>query len=255
MVTAQVQPSQPVGSRRRLIALIVLATLLPLMAIAILSAWNWLSAPERFPLAAVRLDGRLIKVTESELKQAMLPHLDKGLLGLDVERIRLAIEELPWVETATVRRRWPGTLVIGVVEREAVARWNDGLMSARGELFKPSSETFPESLPLLQGPAERARDVWARFQRLSVMLAPIELGIEVLRLDERQAWSAELSDGVMLELGVDDTDAAAERFVRAFSRLKEPEEARLVRIDLRYPNGFALAWVSAKTSSSGKSKQ
>lgn len=255
MVTAQVQPSQPVRSRRRLIGLIALGTLLPLVAVAILSAWNWLSAPERFPLAAVRLDGRLIKVTEPELKQAMLPHLDRGLLGLDVERIRLAIEELPWVETATVRRRWPGTLVIGVVERVAIARWNDGLLSERGELFRPSLETFPESLPLLQGPAERASDVWARFQRLTAMLAPIELDIAVLRLDERQAWTAELRDGVVLELGVDDADAVAERFVQAFPRIGGPDEAQLIRIDLRYPNGFALAWASAEASSSGKRKQ
>lgn len=256
-VGAQVELDQPLQrSALRLGRIVAVAIALFALALAAVSAWDWLSAPERFPLTAVRLDTRLAKVEESELREAILPHLDKGLLGLDVERIRLAVEALPWVESATVRRRWPGTLVINAHERVAVARWNDGLMSERGDLFMPRPETFPPALPLLEGPADSAAEVWARFRRLSAILSRVGLDIAMLSLDERQAWTAELADGVILELGVGAADAAAERFVQAYSRIGGPaDEARLVRVDLRYPNGFALAWSGDGAQSPGNRKQ
>lgn len=40
---------------------------------------------------------------------------------LDVQAARIAIEAVPWVDTASVQRSWPGTVVIAVTERRAVA--------------------------------------------------------------------------------------------------------------------------------------
>lgn len=245
----------PTRSKVRWVRLLSVVFVLLAVALAGLKGWLWLSEPERFPLTAVRLDTRLVKVEEAELREVILPHLDKGLLGLDVERIRLAVETLPWVESASVRRRWPGALIINARERVAVARWNDGLMSDNGALFRPRPETFPSSLPELEGPLDSAVEVWARFQRLSSTLSQAGFSIAKLRLDERQAWTAELSDGVTLRLGVDADNAAAERFVQAFPKIGVADEARLVRVDLRYPNGFALAWSGGEAQSSRNRKQ
>lgn len=43
------------------------------------------------------------------------------LLEVDQETARRAVEALPWVASATVRRHWPGEVRIRLVEREAVA--------------------------------------------------------------------------------------------------------------------------------------
>jgi cell division protein FtsQ len=49
--------------------------------------------------------------------------LRKGepLVDVDQEAARRAVEALPWVASATVRRQWPGEVRIRLVEREAVA--------------------------------------------------------------------------------------------------------------------------------------
>ena len=43
------------------------------------------------------------------------------LVDVDSEAARRAVEALPWVASATVRRQWPGTVRILLVEREVVA--------------------------------------------------------------------------------------------------------------------------------------
>lgn len=217
--------------------------LLLLVLIAVWSGWRWISAPERFPLRAVRLDGALSRVSEPELREAILPYLDRGMLGLDVEGIRAAVEALPWVARAGVRRRWPGTLVLDIVERSAVARWGDAaLLSDAAVVFEPDPRSLPAGLPWLRGPAGSHEEVLGRYQRLAHQLAPAGLTVAELRLDERRAWRAVLADGVELSLGSGDSEPAVERFAAAFPRIARAEDARLVRVDLRYPNGFALAW-------------
>jgi cell division protein FtsQ len=43
------------------------------------------------------------------------------LVTLDAAAAEASVERLPWVEDATVRRSWPGAVVVDVVERRAVA--------------------------------------------------------------------------------------------------------------------------------------
>ncbi len=45
----------------------------------------------------------------------------EAMLTLDLARVTAAVESLPWVERATVTRRWPGTLGVTVTERQPLA--------------------------------------------------------------------------------------------------------------------------------------
>ncbi|MGI9119116.1 MAG: cell division protein FtsQ/DivIB [Acidimicrobiales bacterium] len=45
----------------------------------------------------------------------------QAMATLDLRAARLALEAAPWVAVATVRRSWPGTVVISVSERQPVA--------------------------------------------------------------------------------------------------------------------------------------
>lgn len=232
----------PRQSRRWGRRVLVLAALIG-VGVLLLLGWRWLTAPERFPLQAVRVEGRPQKVGEAELSEAMAPYLNKGMLGLDLAGIRSAVESLPWVERAGVRRRWPNTLVIDIREHEPVARWGEAaLLSGRGEVFAPAPASFPADLPQLRGPQGSEEEVLERFRRLSRLFDGIELPLAGLQLDGRRTWRATVGGGVVVQLGSGSDDGAAERFVRAFKALDAPADKRLARVDLRYPNGFALAW-------------
>lgn len=229
----------------------LLPPLLALLLFAAWSAWDWLTAPETFPLRAVRLDAAAANVGEAELRAAIAPHLDRGMLGLDVAAVRASLEALPWVESARVRRHWPATLTIALTQREAVARWGeDALLSDAGVLFRPALETFPEGLPLLAGPAGSEAIVAERFARLRGLFAQAGFALTALELDQRHAWTAQLDGTVRVQLDSDPAEHSVRRFVAAYAAV-EPRGV-LETIDLRYPNGFSLGWASARPADGNK---
>ena len=78
------------------------------------------------------------------------------LSSIEPERVRAALTGEPWIASARVLRLPSGVLLVGVVEREAVARWRvegrDGteLIDRRGERFAGRPDPR-RPLPLVQG--------------------------------------------------------------------------------------------------------
>lgn len=248
MTNAQAKPRQEEQAPKGLPwgRVLLGAALAGLVTLAVASAWRFISAPHRFPLQAVRLTERPQHVSEAELREAITPYLNKGMLGLDVARIRQALETLPWVAEAAVRRQWPGVLQIALRERVAAARWGgDALLSDQAVVFAPAPASFPQGLPQLSGPEGSEDEVLARYRRLVDLLGKVSLELSELHLDSRRSWRAVLADGVVIQLGSGAGDAAAERFVRAFPKIGIDAGKRLAQVDLRYPNGFALSWGKA----------
>lgn len=243
-------PRESVRAGARLLLWLALAVVLGSGLSLALERW----LPERwFPLAAVRFDGDLDRVRAADLRAAVAPHLDAGLLGVDVTAVRGAVEALPWVAGAAVRRVWPDAVRITVTEQVAVALWGGGaLMNAAGEVFRP--ERLPTGLPRLAGPPGSADRVLARFRELHPRLAAVGLEARGLTLDERRSWTVHLAGDVPLRIGREDVAARVARFLAAWPRIAAEPGRRLAAADLRYPNGFALQWqetVSAKGESRG----
>lgn len=203
----------------------------------------WLLAPETFPLESVHFDSRLEHVREGDLRQALEGRLDDGFWALDVDGIRQALEALPWVDRAAVRRVWPGQLRVEIREQEAVAVWNDeALLSAGGEVFAAPEDTWPGGLPSLSGPEGREADVAARYLDLQRAVDDIGFEVEHLDMDDRESWTAELDSGARIRLGREDVAERLQRFVAAYPGLVREREEEMARADLRYPNGFSVRW-------------
>ncbi len=55
------------------------------------------------------------------IEQAAGIRLGSALATVDLDRVRAAAEAVPWVDTATVTRSWPDSVLISVSERRALA--------------------------------------------------------------------------------------------------------------------------------------
>lgn len=222
----------------------VLVAAVLVLGLAGAGGWGalWLADPHTLPLRAVRVEGTLRHVSHAQLREVIMPHAAAGFFWVDVDAIKRAVTQLPWVESVSVRRIWPDTLGVEVAEQVAFARWGSGgLVNPGGVLFAAEPGTYPENLPELHGPAGSAAALVRGYRAMSETLAAPGLRIARLVLDERRAWRLYLANGMEVVLGRQDAAARLMRFVRAFDNELRTAAANIRRVDLRYARGFAVS--------------
>lgn len=227
------------ANKRTLSGLVLTAVL----TVSVLLGMHWLSDPYRFPLSVVEVKGDFKYQGKEQLQLAVMPCMEGGFFTVDVAAIREAAEQLPWVHKASVQRIWPATLRLEIEEQQPVARWGSlGFLNSSGESFTPEETSMSIELPALAGPAGQEKKVLEYFRRISEGLAPLELQVTRLELDNRRALHVELDGGTRLELGKADYWQRLQRFVRAYENVFAGRMDGLMRVDLRYSNGFSVFW-------------
>ncbi|MFO7604395.1 MAG: cell division protein FtsQ/DivIB [Gammaproteobacteria bacterium] len=201
-----------------------------------------LNDPETLPIKMVRAQGTFSHVTE-EMLQRSVGEVSGGYFNVDVNRVQQAVETLPWVAQASVRRVWPDTLAISVREQQALAYWKEeGLVNPQGVVFSPEPTTYPEGLPYFDGPKGMSEMVTQYFVEAQQRLQPLGLSVTRVVLDERRALLLELNHELVLVLGKDQKTARLERFARVYPRVLSDKLDKIARIDLRYPHGMTVEW-------------
>ena len=201
---------------------------------------------------SVRVAGEFKHVSRNALEQVVADQITKGFFEVDVEAVRVASRALPWVREASVRRVWPDSLHVAIVEREPVARWNDEtLMELDGALFQPHGKADKLNLPGLYGPAESEREVLAAHGRFRAVLGPLGGGIESLRLLERGGWRLTLANGTILVLADGQDGATLKGFARAAAKEIAEHLDQIEQVDLRYAGGFAVRLKQVPEQGSG----
>ncbi len=109
-----------------------------------------------FKLVDVTVEGRDY-VERSAILGALGVKAGDLLLGIDLQASRRRLEAIDWVASATVERRLPDTLYVVLVERRAVAIWQNGdeytLIDRDGRTVRASRmPPGAEKLLLLGGP-------------------------------------------------------------------------------------------------------
>lgn len=201
--------------------------------------------PQRLPVRLVTVDGVLKYLSLHCLQERVIAQLDGGILTQDLAGLQTAVEAIPWVRSASLRRRWPDRLDIKVVERVALARWSENaLIDADGVIFRPEEGGIPRGLPRLSGRDQDALELVRRLVDWGPRLRALGFEIETLARDARGAWTVYLSTGFGLALGKKRVQERISRFIQVYPRLAVTEMPLL--IDMRYSNGLAIRWLGAE---------
>ncbi len=225
----------------RLMGWILALTLVALPVVAVVNGWV---GGERWPLRTLRVQGDLHRVDQAKLRATVLPFATRGFFAVQLDDIQTAVNALPWVERAEVRKHWPDVLEVRIREHRPYAQWgSDRLLSQQGKLFAAGNAVdIPRDLPLLDGPEARVPEVVALYNQARERLGNAG-GVRGVAVDQRGSWSITLTNGTDVVLGRYDAQARLQRFAQLLPRLvaQHPGQ-RLARADLRYTNGFALVW-------------
>jgi cell division protein FtsQ len=226
-----------------LVKLLAWSLALAVIALPIVGALNGWFVSDRWPFRQLRIDASFERVNAEQVRAAIAPRLEGGFFGVDLDAIRAAIEQIPWVERAEVRRRWPDTFEVQVRERSAAAVWSDGrLIDSAGELFAVPGNTVPEGLPRLSGPETRVADALAFQRSANAAMQGTGMALAELALSARGSWTVLTASGATLVLGREQASERLTRFLDAMRQIDGSAGLVLLRADLRYANGFAVQW-------------
>ncbi|BDX05595.1 cell division protein FtsQ [Planctobacterium marinum] len=201
---------------------------------------QWLQDEQKVPLRQVLVSGELKQLSAEDINRAVRQEGAVSLFAIDVDETHQAIESLPWVYQASIRKSWPDTLKVYVIEQVAVARWNeDMLLNQYGGIFDAGWQG--NTLPALFGPGGSEQTVLQGLKAMQGLLDGSQLTITELSLSERYAWHLKLENGIQLRLGRTEFIDRLQRFIDVYPLLLKNEKA-VAYVDLRYDTGLAVGW-------------
>ena len=158
------------------------------------------------------------------------------ILGVDLANVRQRVLAVGWVDSATVERQLPHTLVVRIVERTPVAVWQIngqvGVIDAQGRVI-PEAQPFEfANLPLVVGAGANATD-GSVFEMIRARPRLAERLEALVRVDQRR-WDIRLKNGGLIQLPATG-EAGAMITLDQLDQGQGVLDLTLERIDLRSP--------------------
>jgi cell division protein FtsQ len=206
----------------------------------------------------------LTEVSRSEMMPVFGEDIGRNIFFVPIDQRRRQLEEIPWIERATVMRVLPDQIRVAVVERQPVAFTRHGeqigLVDANGVLLAMAPATMAKhhySFPVLTG-IDAGDSADSRKARMDVYLRMMaELDTDGKHNSE-QISEIDLTDPedarvLMPEQGADilahfGEDHFLERYERYQAHIAEwrQQYPHLAAVDLRYVNQVVLEMASGK---------
>jgi cell division protein FtsQ len=207
------------------------------------AAHHLLSQPGRLPLRVIEIKGEFRQLDRPAIEKVVVDAIDGGFFSCDMNKLRMAVLAMPWVDDVSVRRSWPDRLRMVVTEQVPLARWGaDSLINLRGGVFRPASIAPFDGLVRLSGPAGSEQRVVAFYQRVVAGARIRGLQLREVELDRRRHWWLRFEQDLTVSLGREAVEHRLAQFFRVYPSLVTEPLRRPERIDMRYEHGFAVRW-------------
>lgn len=213
------------------------------LAHSFVSVSNWMASEQNSQIKQVVVLGAPIYTSEKQILSAIRKADLSSFFELDVNQVQDLVVDLPWVASASIRKQWPDTLKVFVVEHVPVAVWNDDqLLNDKGEAFQAPKKNITQPLPDLFGPEGSEQEAWQTFQQFHELFYINNFKLTSLALSERFSWQLWLDNGIKLNLGREEKAQRVQRFIDLYPYLLKRKDAEVDVVDLRYDTGLAVSW-------------
>ncbi|MEI6896059.1 MAG: FtsQ-type POTRA domain-containing protein [Psychromonas sp.] len=227
------------------VSVLFFISLIYLLQWSYVSLKNWLTDVKSVPLNALILTGNNRHVTFDKVRDVLIRQEDRlNFFTVEIAQIQKELEAMPWVYSVSIRKRWPETLKIHIVEQSIVAVWNNkALLNRFGEIVEILPAAGKHPYVELYGNDELANDVLIIYKKLHQLLKVSDFDIASLESDQRQSTSLTLKNGLLLRLGKEQKLDRVQLFLTVYPLINEKYNVNKIDyIDLRYDTGFAIGW-------------
>jgi cell division protein FtsQ len=194
------------------------------------------------PIRTIQLSGTFQYIDQKEIESTVQQFLGEGFFSLDIRRVQKILSDKPWTESISIRRVWPDRLKIEIIEKRPVARWDEKhLLSDKAIVYQAKTRGFAD-LPLVHTSASNPGQILHLYYRLASQFAKLNETLVTVSKDSRGALDMRLENGLIIKVGRSDVERKIARFVNIYRQQIQPRQTEIQQLDLRYSNGFAVAW-------------
>jgi cell division protein FtsQ len=196
---------------------------------------------------------RLVNVSDAaapDIKRALNLTRGQPIALMDLSEVQKSIENVGWVKSATVRRQFPGLLVVSVVERPRLAVWQyqgkDVVIDDQGQIIPEAHAVNFINLPLVvgEGANEQAADI---LELLNARPALLQRTYALVRVDTRR-WDIHLKNGAIIKLPALNQDQALARLDALIAQRRVLDQG-FAEIDLLDPEALQVIPLQSHTAS------
>ncbi len=229
----------------------VLRAMVGLFGIVIIAAIiHWLSSlpsitTNIWPIEKVSFGGDTQRINKAGLIEKLGLANGKGMLSVDLQKVRSEVLENPWVESVEIRKQWPDTLIFTLYEKKPIAILNDGFLLADGQVVK-TEVTAQDENELLTIRIEKTENI--NQQKLLAMtelltkvnqkLASNNFLLSEIEIDKTNSWNLKTATDVLIKTGRKNHLQRLDRFLQVYVAIENKNQ--LNSVDLRYRNGLAV---------------
>ncbi|MCW5771263.1 MAG: FtsQ-type POTRA domain-containing protein [Rhodospirillaceae bacterium] len=195
--------------------------------------------------AAAKLDRLMVegrnRTARDDLRAALQLKKGDSLLAADPWEIKRRLEALPWIRSAVVERRFPGTILVKLIERTPIARFQDGkrmvLVDEAGDLIQITPQKEHDNLIVLAG--DGAPDSAAALLKLLEEEPALARRVATATRLGRRRWDLAFDNGAVLRLP-DGYERAALLKFGEFERSHSLLARGAVTYDMRLPDRLII---------------
>jgi cell division protein FtsQ len=209
----------------------------------------------------------LTEVSRAQMLPIFGEDIGRNIFFVPIDARRKQLEEIPWIEHATVMRLLPDQIRVSVVERRPVAFTRHGaqigLVDANGVLLAMSPASMARhhySFPVLTGidPGDSAESRQARMDVYLRLMAELDAGgkhnseqiseIDLTDPEDARVLMPEQGGDILAHFGQDHFLERYERYQAHIADWRQ-QYPHLAAVDLRYDNQVVLQMASGKEAS------
>ncbi|MFP3014389.1 MAG: cell division protein FtsQ/DivIB [Arsenophonus sp.] len=221
-------------------------TILCTITLSVYMLLNWMKDVNQFPISKIVITGERHYTCDDDIRKAILTLGMPGtFMTIDLNAVYNQIKTMSWIKKVTVRKQWPNSLKIYLVEYKPYAKWNDiFLVNTEGNIFSlPGLLNIKGNFLMLYGPEGTQKEVLEMYRFMQSQFAPHNFKIKSVSMTVRRSWKLVLSNDIRLNIGKYDVKERLNRFIKLSKLLKQSTYKRIEYIDLRYANGAAVGWL------------
>ncbi len=237
------------GFLKKAVRLTASLVVVSMVVLVVYELYGFLGRTTFLRLDRIEVTG-LKRLKQEEVLAAASVREGQDLLSLRLSRMGEQLAKNPWIESVRVRRNFPHSLSISVVEREPVGVVSMGYLyylDSRGEIFKPLQEGDSLDYPVITGLSEEdiQRDPAGSKETLKVMLGLLDqlrgnktgitlADVSELHYDKGFGYTLfTMNRGLPVRLGMSAFNEKLVRLSRIYGEL-QPQLSGLEYIDLDY---------------------